>query len=331
MFVGKEGVGKNWLANQVMAQQQRIFGDNCKIGVVTTEMPYDKGFAHLGGVKVAMSGQEIDSIVKTAKKNGYEDELTDEYLASLEEKIGEFLVVPPYTAETLFDITVDMVASREFNLILIDSFGALLTEGDEEKSMQDNSRVAGAAGLNTRLMSKLCNSLGYDDSGDPNLTCVIGLNQMRANIGAAMNQRQTKEGGGWAIKHARWVCLELTRVGQITKEVVPPGSKSKKKVRVGKVVKWDVTKQKAGGHEGHTGEYPFIWSKGGIPLGEHLVEVARTYGITTRSGAWWSYGEDSLGQGLEKAGQALEDDPELYSEILQLTLKAAGVRANYGD
>lgn len=330
MFVAKEGAGKNWLANHVIAEAQRAYGDECNIGIINTEMIYDKDFGQKCGVSVAMSDEEVAAHSELMMRNEHGHLLTDEYLEKLQYQVGEVMVVMPDKAEVLFDIALEMISSRLFHVILIDSFGSLLTENDEDKSLQDTVRVGGAAGLNTRLMTKLNKAMGYNDDGEPNMTCVIGLNQVRDNIGAQMNQKQTKEGGGWALKHGRWVCIELTRIGAVKAEVKVPGKKAKVKVNVGKQVKWEITKQKAGGHEGHKGEYAFIWKHTGIMYGEHLIKVAEQYGITTRKGAWWNYGEVSLGQGLFNAGQLLDEDAELYAEIEEKLHKASGIYPNHG-
>jgi recombination protein RecA len=320
MLYGREGVGKNYIANLVIAQQQKLYGDDFRAMVISTEMPFDKQFAQLCGVKIGLSQMEIHSLDVTIEKVSGSP-LTEEQVQELQAEVGTFVLVPPDTAETAFDIALDAIASREFDIVLIDSFGALLTEHEEDALLNESSRVGGPAGLNTRFTRKLFPLLSPDGNGDPNLTCVLGLNQIRDNMKQATPYSPaTREGGGWALKHARWVGVELKRVGAVKK-----GERT-----IGKTVQYEVTKQKAGGHEGHVGNYDFIW--GSDPIGivreQEVLLAGAEYGVISKSGSWFNYGDTRLGQGIDKAAKALLD-LGLIDEVEAGCYAAANVRCNW--
>lgn len=319
-FTGKQGVGKNWLANQVIREHQQMHGDKTSVAVVSTEMVYDKEFAQACGVKVSMSDLEVQHFIAEWQEDMLEDP-PDEVVDALKEQIGTFGTIPPSTAEESLQIAIELIASREFDIVLIDSFGSLLTEHDQESELSDAQRVGGAAMLNTRFSRKLNAALAPDKDGNPNLTCVIGINQVRDNTDRANKYSpKTLEAGGWALKHARWVTIEMSPQARI---------KDGKRL-LGKTVQWQITKQKAGGHEGASGTFDFLFDLCGIDRATHSVSVAGDYGVVQRSGAWYSYDGEQIGQGAKKAAEFVISTPGLLSTIEKKTLSAAGVRCSYG-
>ena len=318
-LTGKQGVGKNWIANQVMREHQIRHGENTSIAVVSTEMVYDKLFAKSCGVRVALSELEVNELSRQMERECGEG-LSDEEIEELLDQVGDFVTVPPSTAEDSLSIALELIGSREFDIVLIDSFGSLLTEHDDENDLSGSQRVGGAAMLNTRFARKLNFALAPDEKGNPNLTCVLGVNQVRDNTDRANKYSpKTIEARGWALKHARWVTLQMSPVATI---------KDPKKGKIGKTIRWEITKQKAGGHEGAQSKYDFYYSLCGIARAEHSVAVAAKHGVVDRAGAWYSYNGEKIGQGAAKAAQyVIEND--LLDEIESLTLSKAGIRCSY--
>lgn len=318
-LTGKQGVGKNWIANQVIREHQIRHGENTSIAVVSTEMVYDKLFAKSCGVRVALSELEVNEINRQMEREG-EEGLSDEEVEELTDQVGDFVTVPPSTAEDSLSIALELIGSREFDIVLIDSFGSLLTEHDDENDLSGSQRVGGAAMLNTRFARKLNFAMAPDEKGNPNLTCVLAINQVRDNTDRANKYSpKTIEAGGWALKHARWVTLQMSPVAPI---------KDPKKGKIGKTIRWEITKQKAGGHEGAQGKYDFYYSLCGIARAEHSVSVAAQHGVVERAGAWYSYNGEQIGQGAAKAAQyVIEND--LLDEIERLTLSKAGIRCSH--
>lgn len=319
-FTGKQGVGKNWLANQIIREHQVRHGQATSVAVISTEMVYDKEFAQACGVRVAFSPQEIEQFVEQYREIHGEDP-TEEMVAALAEQIGEFITIPPSTAEESLQIAIDCISSGEFDIVVIDSFGSLLTEHDDEGTLSDANRVGGAAMLNTKFARKLSTALAPDKNGNPNLTCVIGINQVRDNTDRTNKYSpKTIEAGGWALKHARWVTVEMTPQARIKDG----------KMLVGKTVRWEITKQKAGGHEGARGTFDFYYDLCGIDREAHSVAVAADYAVVTRSGSWYSYEGEQIGQGAKAAAEFVRSTDGLLDLLETRARVAAGVRCSYG-
>jgi recombination protein RecA len=317
-FTGREGVGKNWLVNQVIREHQQRHGAHTSVAVVSTEMVYDKEYAQLCGVKVALSDRELNEVRLNYAVN--EEPFSDEDAAALQEQVGEFITVPPSLAEESLQIAIDLIASREFSIVVIDSFGSLLTEHDDEGSLGEPNRVGGAALLNTRFARKLNSALGPDKDGNPNLTCVIAINQVRDNTDRANKYSpKTVEAGGWALKHARWVTIEMSRQAKVKEGDLVTG----------KTVRWEITKQKAGGHEGASGSFDYLHKHVGINRVAHSIAVSTDYGVMSRKGPWYFYKSEQIGQGVTSAEKYVLEN-NLLAKIESDTLVAANVRCSYG-
>lgn len=315
-LIGKQGVGKSWMANQVIREQQLIYGDECNVAWISTEMPYDKLQGQSCGVAVPLSDTELDKIRKDFEAAG--DILPDDIAEDMQRSVGTFLTVPPSTAEKSLDMALDIIRSRAFQVVVIDSFGSMLTDLEKDKDLDESNRVGGAALLNTSFARKLNEAMSTDSDGTPNLTCVLGINQVRDNMNRANKYSpEIIETGGWALKHARWVTV------QMAKSKLRDGAD-----RVGSTVRWEITKQKAGGHEGAKGEFDFYYSRGGIDYPLHTIHVASDYGVVERSGSWFSYNGIKLGQGATKASAEMTN-LGLEEEIRNATLKAAGIKCQY--
>lgn len=314
-FVGKQSSGKNWLANQVIREQQIRLGDDCAIGIISTEMPYDKLFARKCGVRVALSPDEVEKYAQDYFDITGE-ELSESELEDLSTEEGAFFMVSPSIAEIALNTAIDFIKSRDFDVVLIDSFGALLTEHDDDIDLVDAPRVGGAALLNTQFSKKLMAALGPDENGEPNMTTVIGINQARSNLKAANKYSpELAESGGYALKHARWVTVDLSSSAKI---------RDKDRNEIGKKINWRISKQKAGGHEGHTGYYDFYFDRVGIDVYEHTLRIADYYGVVERSGTWYSYNDVKLGQGIINAAKEVEA-LDLLPELKRKIMKAAKV------
>lgn len=319
VIVAKPNMGKNWLLLQIIRQQQLIYGDEAKFAIIGTEIAFDKTQARAAGVKVALSPAEIRALDESKKKLSKKGEgLTDEEKAELATQVGEFVIVPPSTAESAFEMCATMVESNSFHVVAIDSFGAILTAGDADKEIGEAGRVGGPAGLNTQLMHRLYSAFAPDSDGSPNTTCLVATNQVRDNLKAVQAfMKQQKESGGWAIKHGRFVTIELVRTGWITK------SKSDK-TRIGKAMKWTITKQKAGGHDGHTGDYSFYFEGLRHDRAEMALEEAVKCGVIEKSGNTYTYDGIKIGVGRDKAAKFLEKK-DLLDEVEDEVLRANDV------
>ncbi len=320
VIVAKPNMGKNWLLLQVIKKQQEIYGDDCRFGIIGTEIPFDKTQAREAGVKVAFSEDEIEALDESKKKLSKKGEgLTEAEKADLRTQVGEFVIVPPSTAEDAFQMCAEMVASNTFNIVAIDSFGAILTAGDMDKDIGEASRVGGPAGLNTQLMHRLYAAFAPDEHGEPNLTCMIGTNQVRDNLKAVQSfMKQQKESGGWALKHGRFVTIELSRTGWLTKSKTD-------KTRTGKQMKWEITKQKAGGRDGHEGTYDFLFDGLHHDRADMAVELGLACGVVEKDGNTYVYQGVKVGVGRAKAATFFDEKPDILAELEDEILRANGV------
>lgn len=318
MLYGAEGVGKNYLLNRVIAIQQQIWGEEVCVGLINTEMPYDKTFGRLCGVKIGFSESEIRALQEDWLETTGEpmpQETVDDYSA----EIGKIIVVPPGVAESLFELTLSMVETRQFTVIGIDSFGGILTTHEDEQTLEDAMRPGGAAGLNTRFMTRLYPLLSTNSEGEPNLTALIGLNQARLNM-----KKKNKyspdftESGGKALQHARWVGIELSKGGWIRKN----------ENIVGKVIRWKIVKQKAGGHEGAVGTYDFMYQPLGANIAQEILLAGVDFGVITKRGSWFSMGDHKLGQGTASAANNLVD-MNLIDKVERMIMVKAGILRDF--
>jgi recombination protein RecA len=317
MLVGSPNSGKNTLLFWACAEQQRIYGDDCRIAIIGTELALDKGHARQCGFQVALSEDEIAAedikAHKTLKRG-----LTPEEIDELRTQVGRVVISPPDIAEKSFEMVVKLVESNSYNIVAIDSFGSILPEIDADKSMEDAARVGGAAGLNTQLMRKLNAAYAPDDEGNPNLTCLIGTNQLRDNMKAQAFMKQTKESGGWSIKHGRFVTVELTRTAWLY------ASKSDK-TKIGREMKWDITKQKAGGHDGHEGRFSMLY---GPPLHHDragmALDLATEVGLIDKKGSHYYMDDIKIGNGRDKAAAFLAEKG-MVEELEEEVLRARGI------
>jgi RecA/RadA recombinase len=331
MLIGEPGVGKNTLSNHTIAEQQRIVGDSfmCFIGI--TEGSLDKSQMRLNGVKIADSPEELNAFVQARKRAGLP--VTRSMIRERQEQIGEFIVVQGETSDVIYQAVLDAVATRAFHVVLLDSFGSVLLDQDKEKELVDNDRMAGPAGLNSKFSTRLFSALGPDKDGNPNLTLVIGINQIRANMNRANpNSPMTSESGGYQLKHTRSVAVQLSTTGKITDK--DASKESGGRVREAKNIMYEVTKQKAGGHEGGSGTYLHRF-KGGIHKSHALLRTAEQFGVVKHTGNTYRVDIDgetiTIGnsRGLMDAADALEELDELHQMIYDMVIEVAAVEQGW--
>jgi len=328
MLVAPEGMGKNWMVNQVIANQQKLFGERCRIGIVSLEMPYDKLFARACGVRVALSAGEVRALERAegdALRNPV-FRFSAEERATYTEQVGEFLVCPPDTAERALSIATEMVASRQFNVVAIDSFGSMLTELEDNNTLEDAVRPGGASLVNSQFAKRINAATAPDKHGMPNLTAIIGINQVRDNMKKATPfSPDTIEPGGHALKHARWVTVQLRRLGYVNKKV------GEGQIRVGKTVEWEIIKQKAGGHEGSKGNYDFLYALCGIDRWRESIRTAVERDVIEKNAAMYTY-EGITVRGLDEFTERLRAlGPDILQEIEFQCRVQAGIRCTYTD
>ncbi len=215
------------------------------------------------------------------------------------EKLGvntdELLVSQPDTGEQALEITDMLVRSGAVDLVVVDSVAALTPKAEIEGEMGDSH-----VGLQARLMSQALRKLTANIKRTN--TIVIFINQIRMKIGVMFGNPETTTGGN-ALKFYSSVRLDIRRIGSIKKGDEVVGNETKVKVVKNKVA--PPFKQV---------QFEIMYGEGISKEGE-LIDLGVTHKIIDKSGAWYSYGNDRIGQGKENVRQHLKDHPEMAAEI----------------
>jgi RecA/RadA recombinase len=261
-IVGPKNAGKTYLAWQVIRQQQFYKGEKLKVLLAMTEMRADRTQARLAGVAISLGDEDIASLDKAR----IEQELppfTKEELQQLKYEIGTIHEVHGDSAESLFDVVLKAVEQNIYHLIVIDSFGTIMSGAEAEAESLADKQYGGAAKPITQFLKLLSSMLTMDDEfGNARDVCVIGINQVREAIGQP--NLDYKSPGGKALEHAKFVDLLVTSgraEGYEDSLYTSQGSK-KRFIQTGKEVNWKIEKGKAGIHEGARGSYIFNFQVG---------------------------------------------------------------------
>ena len=227
-----------------------------------------------------------------------EHALDPEYARNLGVNIDELLISQPDTGEQALDITEELVRSGAVDVIVVDSVAALVPKAEIEGSMEDQQM-----GLQARLMSKALRKL-TGIIGKTNTT-VIFINQLRQKIGVMYGNPETTTGGN-ALKYYASVRMEIKRVEGLKGDGMDVGNHVRVRVLKNKVAP-----------PFRTAEFDIIFGKGICKTG-NILDVAVNLDIVKKAGAWFSFNDEKLGQGRDKAKEYLNANPELLAEIEKL-------------
>ena len=230
------------------------------------------------------------------------------YAARLGVDIDEVLISQPDTGEDALEICDMLVRSGAIDVIVIDSVAALVPRAEIEGEIGDSS-----VGLQARLMSQALRKLAGSLSKSKT-TCIF-INQLREKIGVMFGNPETTTGGR-ALKFFASVRLEIRRVESIKKGTDVIGNR----VRV-KVVKNKVAAPF------RQAEFDILYGEG-ISKEGCVLDMAVDENIVNRSGSWYTYGQERIGQGREAAKDFLKQNPELCSEIDHKVRVAIGLLPN---
>lgn len=225
-----------------------------------------------------------------------EHALDPTYAKALGVDVDELLISQPDNGEQALEIADMLVRSGAVDIIVIDSVAALVPKAEIEGEMQDQQM-----GLQARLMSKALRKL----TGNLNKsnTTMIFINQIREKIGGFGFGPQTTTTGGRALKFYSSVRMEVKRVGSVKQGDEMIGNETVVKITKNKVA--PPFKEVA---------FEIMYGKGISKVGE-ILDLAIKNDIVAKSGAWFSYGDNRLGQGRENVKTKLEEDVDLLAEI----------------
>ena len=252
------------------------------------------------------------SIIAQAQKMGgvaafvdAEHALDPVYAEKLGVNVKELLISQPDTGEQALEITDMLVRSGAVDIVVIDSVAALTPKAEIEGEMGELQ-----VGLHARLMSQALRKLTGNIKRSN--TIVIFINQIRMKIGVMFGNPETTTGGN-ALKFYASVRIDIRRVGSIKKGDEVIGSETRAKVVKNKVAP-----------PFRNADFDILYGEGISREGE-IIELGVLHRIVDKSGAWYNYGKERIGQGKDNARDYLKQNPEVAREIEAKIRAAVGV------
>ena len=227
------------------------------------------------------------------------------YARALGVDTDNLLVSQPDTGEQALEIADMLIRSGGIDIIVIDSVAALVPKAEIEGEMGDSH-----VGLQARLMSQALRKITGALSATG--TTAIFINQLREKIGVFFGNPETTPGGK-ALKFYASVRIDVRRIETLKEAGAPVGNRTRAKIVKNKMA--PPFKQ---------AEFDIVYGKG-ISREGSIIDMGVETGIIRKSGSWFTYGDDQLGQGKENVRQFLSDNPELADEIEQKILVSLGI------
>ncbi|MDR2163191.1 MAG: recombinase RecA [Clostridiales Family XIII bacterium] len=233
------------------------------------------------------------------------------YAAKLGVKVDELLVSQPDTGEQALEICEVLVRSGAIDIVVIDSVAALVPKAEIQGDMGDSH-----VGLHARLMSQALRKLAGAISRSN--TCAIFINQLREKVGVIYGNPEVTTGGR-ALKFYSSMRIEIRRVESIKSGDQIIGNRTRAKIVKNKVA--PPFKQ---------AEFDIMYGEGISKLGD-LIDCAAAEKIVDKSGSWYSFGDDRIGQGRENAKAFLKEHPEIAERIEGLVMERLAEKLGAGD
>ncbi len=331
---GKQGMDKAKALESALAQIERQFGKGSimKLGQDSAVMDIEATSTGSLGLDIALgigglpqgriieifgpesSGKTtltLHVVAESQKKGGVcafvdaEHALDPQYAKKLGVNLDELLISQPDTGEQALEIVDTLVRSGAVNLIVVDSVAALVPKSEIEGDMGD-MQMGSQARLMSQAMRKLTASIGRSNC------MVIFINQIRMKIGVMFGSPETTTGGN-ALKFYASVRLDIRRIGAIKDRDEVVGNSTRVKVVKNKV-----------SPPFKEVEFDIIYGEGISKVGE-LVDIGVKAGVVEKSGSWYSYKDERIGQGRENAKTFLKQNPSVAMDIEDKVRAANGL------
>src|SRR5580658_3770797 len=305
-------LGKNQKAVEIEAVPTGSLGLDIALGV--GGLPRGRVIEIYGPESSGKTTLTLHVIAEAQKKGGVcafvdaEHALDPVYAKKLGVNLEDLLISQPDTGEQALEITDTLVRSGAVDVLVIDSVAALTPRAEIEGEMGESQ-----PGLQARLMSQALRKLTASISRSN--TMVIFINQIRMKIGVMYGSPETTSGGN-ALKFYASVRLDIRRIGAIKDREEVVGNQTRVKVVKNKVA--PPFKQV---------EFDIMYGEGVSKVGE-LIDLGVKAGVVEKSGAWFSYDSQRLGQGRENAKTFLRQNPDLADQIEVKVREQSGVVAN---
>ena len=263
--------------------------------------------------KTTLTLQVIAEMQKTGGTAAFidaEHALDPQYAGKLGVNINDLLISQPDNGEQALEIADMLVRSGSVDIVVIDSVAALTPRAEIEGEMGDQ-----LPGLQARLMSQALRKLTANIKRSN--TLVIFINQIRMKIGVMFGSPETTTGGN-ALKFYASVRIDIRRIGAIKNGDEVIGSETRVKVVKNKVAP-----------PFRIAEFDILYGEGISREGE-IIELGVIHKIVDKSGAWYAYKGEKIGQGKDNTRKFLKENPEMAQEIEAKIRAAVGVGANVG-
>ena len=241
-------------------------------------------------------------VVANAQKGGgvaafidAEHALDPTYAKALGVDIDNLLIAQPDTGEQGLDIAEALVRSGSIDIVAVDSVAALVPKAEIEGDMGDQ-QVGSQARLMSRALRKLTGTVSKSN------TCLVFINQLRMKIGVTWGSPETTP-GGIALKYHATVRIDIRRIGAIKDGTDMVGNRTRVKIVKNKVAP-----------PFREVEFDIMYGKGISSIGE-IVDIGTKHNILNRRGTWYSYGEERIGQGRDRAVTYLLENPDILVEV----------------
>jgi recombination protein RecA len=258
----------------------------------------------------------LQVIAEAQKKGGIaafidvEHALDPGYARKLGVDVDNLLVSQPDYGEQALEITAHLVASGQIDVLVVDSVAALVPKSELDGEMGDSHM-----GLQARLMSQALRKL--TGSVSKSRTCLIFINQIREKIGVMFGNPETTTGGR-ALKFYASIRLDIRRIGAIKDGDAVVGNRTKVKVVKNKVAS-----------PFREAEFDIIYGEGVSKEGD-LLDLGVAQNLVEKSGSWFSYKGERIGQGRENARQFLKDNPDIRTAVDTELRKTLGLIKSEG-
>lgn len=304
-----------------LGQQERLYIESISTGSISLDIALGVGGFPRGRIS-EIFGQESSgkttlalTAIANAQKNGgiaafidAEHALDPEYAKKLGVDVDNLYISQPDSGEQALSIVEMLAKSNTIDIIVIDSVAALVPQAEIEGQIGDQF-----IGLQARLMSQALRKLTAIVGKSK--TAVIFINQVREKVGVMFGNPETTPGGR-ALKFYASVRIELRKIDNIKKGETNIGARIKAKVVKNKV-----------SPPFKEAQFNIIFGKGIDKLSE-IADIATEFNIITKSGSWYSYGDEKIGQGKEKLLEYLENNPSFATE-LENKIKEILLRNNF--
>ena len=326
--------GKTWLLFKVMAEQQRIYGDSCRLGYAMSEgaFPFDQAIN--AGVKVAVPDDIIEQWNDWRDSRGM-PAFTEEEVAFFKNEVGQFHIFRGATGEELLEVILKAVKINAYSVIGCDSLNGLLPAADASKELDKaNKKAAHAYMIDNFFRHYIPMTTGLNGV---NPTTVIFTQQVRANQERAFAPSHMQAyikpwavSGAYAAKHYKLIDLV------ISDRPLKKGDRENRHV-VGKIVSWYLDKGKAGTHDNKSGDFPYYYALPGTDDIGELMASALKRSVLQQHGKRWvvvrpdtrELREEFSAPSQTAMRKMLEADPAFEHALRLEVLTSAGIRCLY--